>query len=229
MASSQKIKMPTIDLGLGRVAKKPSDLVAIIISATDQQVLDKNLPDAAARDEFAMGSDALNLWRLIWRCREQWGLLGFSEEILAKLKSLLYEARGYDADEFESAIEATRGRARLPFGWTALDLAWNRAQREPIRLLRSELAGKVPSAIANIAYQLQKIQGSDSILLPIDQLRILLAQRKIVVSGSVLRLVEAKIIQYTDATYHTKKAREFKFTGVEGEHFEIEKPSTKQG
>jgi hypothetical protein len=48
----------------------------------------------------------------------------------------------------------------------------------------------------------------------------MLEQRKIVVSGAVQRLVEAKLLDYADKTYHTGKAREFRFVGIEGEHFE---------
>ena len=130
-------------------------------------------------------------------------------------------ARNYEEDDFDSAIQATRGRARLPFGWTALDLAWRLAQKHPIRLLDPQLAGKrVPTAIAGIARQLQLLQGEEPILLPIDQLRALLEQRKIVVSGAVQRLVEAKLLDYADMSYHTGKAREFRYTGVEGEHFQ---------
>lgn len=225
---AQKIRMKSIDLGSGRVVKTTADLAAVIIASTDQQVTEKRLPDADAREEFAIGSDALNYWRLRWRCGEEWGTFGFGEELDRAVLVKLCAARGYDSDEFASALEATRGRARLPFGWTALDLALNRAKREPIRLLRPDLKGKVPTAIANIAFQLQKIQEGKPILLPIDQLRILLGLRKIVVSGTVLRLIEAGVIQYTDATYHTKKAREFRFSGVEGEHYEMDSPSAKQ-
>lgn len=94
------------------------------------------------------------------------------------------------------------------------------AQREPLRLLDSALAGKrVPTSIAGIAYHLQLIQEKDPILLPIDQIRLLLKQRKVVVSGAVQRLVEARIIDYADKNYHTGKAREFRFVGVEGMHY----------
>jgi hypothetical protein len=124
-------------------------------------------------------------------------------------------------DDLDSAIQATKGRVRLPFGWTALDLAWMLAQREPLQLLDPSLAGRrVPTAIAGIAYHLQLFQDKEPILLPIDQLRLLLKQRKIVVSGAVQRLVEAKILDYADKSYHTGKAREFRFVGMSGEQFE---------
>jgi hypothetical protein len=56
--------------------------------------------------------------------------------------------------------------------------------------------------------------------LPIDHLRRFLEQRKVVVSGAVQRLVDARPLDYADKTYHTGKAREFRFLGIEGEHFE---------
>ena len=45
-------------------------------------------------------------------------------------------------------------------------------------------------------------------------------QRKIVISGAVQRLLEAGLLEFADKNYHTGKAREFRFKGVEGEHFE---------
>jgi len=156
-----------------------------------------------------------------WRCSVEWGTPVSAESVGVAIKKAIRAARGYDGDDFDSAIQATKGRARLPFGWTALDLAWKLVQKEPIRLLDPHLDGKrVPTAIAGVARQLQLLQGAEPILLPIDQLRAMLEQRKIVVSGAVQRLVEAKLLDYADKTYHTGKAREFRFVGIEGEHFE---------
>ena len=95
-----------------------------------------------------------------------------------------------------------------------------------VRLLQPDLAGKkLPTIVANIAYHLSLIQDKDPILLPIDQLREFLQQRKIVVSGVVQRLVEAGVLSFQDRNYRTGKAREFRFTGKSGEHFEIRKAS----
>jgi hypothetical protein len=156
-----------------------------------------------------------------WRCSVEWGTPVATESVGAAIKDAICVARGYDADDFDSAIEGTKGRARIPFGWTAIDLAWKLVQKEPIKLLDHQLAGKrIPTTIAGIARQLQLLQGTEPILLPIDHLRGMLEQRKIVVSGAVQRLVEAKLLDYADKTYHTGKAREFRFVGIEGEHFE---------
>ena len=172
-----------LELGGGLVASKPSDLVDTILEATNKQVAEKSIADADAREDFALSTDALNYWRIAWRCSIEWGTRGLEESIALAIKSGICTARGYELDDLDSAIQATKGRARLPFGWSALDLAWMLAQREPLRLIDPTLAGKrVPTSIAGIAYNLQLLQDKDPILLPIDQLRLLLKQRKIVVS-----------------------------------------------
>ena len=213
-------RIKPLDLGSGLVASKPSDLVDAIIKSTDKQVAEKGIADAEAREDFVLSTDALNYWRIAWRCSVEWGMRGFDESLASEIKNGICAARGYELDDLDSAIQATKGRVRLPFGWSALDLAWMLAQREPLRLLDSALAGRrVPTSIAGIAYHLQLLQDKEPILLPIDQLRLLLKQRKIVVSGAVQRLVEAKFIDYADKNYHMGKAREFRFVGVEGEHY----------
>jgi hypothetical protein len=75
--------------------------------------------------------------------------------------------------------------------------------------------------IAAIALQLQRLQKEKPILLPIDQLREMFNQRKVVVSGAVLRMVEAGMLKVVDGKYHTGKAREFVFSGVEHEHYAL--------
>ncbi len=200
----------------------------IILATSDKQVAEKAIANAEARDDFLISTDALNYYRMSWRCSVEWGMPVLDEETATAFKAAICAAREYEVDDFESAIQATRERARLPFGWTALELAWNRSQNEPIRLLDPKLAGKrVPTAIAGIARHLQALRGADPILLPIDQLRAMLEQRKIVISGGVQRLLEAKLLDYADKTYHTGKAREFRFVGIEGQHFERVEPPGK--
>ena len=105
-------------------------------------------------------------------------------------------------DPCRSALLATKSRARLPFGWTALDLARFRARQEPVRLLDGELThSRLATEIAAIAFQLQRLQKEKAILLPIDQLRAMFSQRKVVVSGAVLRLVKAGVLKVVDGKY----------------------------
>ncbi len=212
--------MPHLELVGGLVATNPDDLTAVILHATDEQVAAKAIDDAEGRDEFRLSSDALNYWRLAWRCAVEWGDGVLRESVAGPVKTGICTARGYEPDDFESTLQAVRGRARVPFGWSALDLAWHLCLKDPLHLLAPELAGKrVPTSIAGMAYYLQQQQDINPILLPIDQIRGILQQRKIVVSGAVQRLLEAGLLEYADKTYHTGKAREFRFTGVEGVHY----------
>src|SRR3954469_10948923 len=96
-------------------------------------------PDPA-KPPFLISTDALNYWRIVWRCSTEWGMRGLNEALAAEIRSAVCASRGYEEDDFDSAIQATRGRARLPFGWTALDLSWKLSQNEPIRLLDPQLA-----------------------------------------------------------------------------------------
>jgi hypothetical protein len=220
-------EMPPIELGSGLVVTRPADLVEVVLDATARQVAEKAIADEEGRADFAISTDALNYWRMAWRCATEWGTQGLAPAIAERVKAGICAARSYDPDDFDSALQATKGRARLPYGWTALALAWHLTKREPIRLLEPTLTGKrVPTTIAGIAHHLQLLQGEEPILLPIDQIRSLLEQRKIVVSGAVQRLVEAGLLTYADKSYHTGKAREFRFTGVKGEHYEKSAPAT---
>lgn len=201
-------------------AETPAEFAAAVVAASDRQVEMKGIEDPVGRDEFGISSDALNFHRIAWRCAEEWGAQGFDIRLGRQVKAEICRLRGFDPDDFESALLATKGRARLPFGWTALDLARFRARQEPIRLLDGELAhSRLATEIAAIALQLQRLQKEKPILLPIDQLRELFSQRKVVVSGAVLRLVEAGMLKVIDGKYHTGKAREFFFSGVEHEHY----------
>lgn len=213
--------MKPIQLLPSLVASTTQDLVVVALAASDQQVVEKKIADPDGQAEFAIASDALNLHRIIWRCAEEWGISSIGPGFIRQLKNELCRRRGYDPDEFESALLATRGRARLPFGWTALALAVFRANKKPIRLLPPDLAdSRLATQIANVARQLQLIQDADAILLPIEQLRELFGQRKIVISGTVMRLVEGGVLTYVDKNYHTGKAREYRFSGREHEHYE---------
>lgn len=223
-AIDEDIQMQPIALG-EVVATTPDTLAAVILAESDKQVEAKGLVDPDVRAEFTLSCDALNYARVAWRCAVEWRTRGLDEAIGQRVREMICTKRGYESDDFDSARQATSRRVRLPYGWSALDFALQQANENPIRLLHPDLAGKrLPTTIANIAYRLSLIQERDPILLPIDQLRSFLQQRKIVVSGAVQRLVEAGVLGYQDKNYRTGKAREFRFMGVAGEHFEFEKP-----
>lgn len=224
--SHRDVSIEPITLVPKKHASSVLDMVAIAIDASDEQANGIKLKGEEKAD-FILSADALNYWRIVWRCQIEWNSPRLKSEITRAFKAGICEARDYDPDELAAALEATKKRARMPFGWTALDLAWHYAKAKPLRLLSSRLADSSASAkVSAIAYQLQKIQGESPIFLPIDQLRALLNQRKIVISGTVQRLIKAGIIEYADEKYHTGKAREFRFVGVEGEDFEFMLPES---
>jgi hypothetical protein len=215
--------MPPINLAKDITVDSPSGLADVILSVSDAQVASKGIEDPVGRDEFDLSTVALNTNRVIWRCRIEWKDFPSLPEIIEGIKREVCARRGLELDDLDSAIEAVSNRTRLPFGMTAIDLAWRQAQLFPIRLLHPDLAGKrVPTAIANIAYYLDVQQDGKNILLPIDALRAILQQRKIVVGGAVKRLVEAGLVVCVDEKYYTGKAKEFQFIGIEGQHYEYE-------
>jgi len=217
--------MPPIDLGNHIVATSPAELADVILSVTEVQVASKEIDDPVGRDEFGVSTLALNANRMFWRCRIEWKDLPSLTEIIDEVKRLICARQELEVDDLDSAIEAVKSRTRLPFGLSAIELAWRQAQQFPIQLLHPDLAGKrLPTAIANIAYFLDILQEGKPILLPIDGLRSLLEQRKIVVGGAVKRLVEAGVIICVDEKYYTGKAKEFRFSGIEGEHYQYEAP-----
>ena len=203
-----------------------SDLGTEILRESDRQVLEKNLYDAERIDEFRMACDALNAWRMFLRLLEELGQEKpgpLSQALFRELWQLVAQKRGYEQDDFQSALDATCDRARLPWGYTSLRLAFRRAKQHPIRLLHPDLAdAPLPALIAGIAYQLVETQRRPGpVLLPVDKLRALLSQRKLVVCGAILRLVQARLLEQTSLGYGRGRAREFKFRGCEGADFEF--------
>ena len=199
-------------------ARKSSHLADVIASATDEQTAKKDLKSVEAVSDFRLSSDALNFHRVEWRLREEWGEVDAT--LMERLKARLCRRRGYEPEEFEAAIIATRKRPRLPFGWTAMDLAQRRSQTLPIRLLDGSLeASRYAKGIIGLAIHLQKIQGDEPILLPVEQVREILKAKKVVVAGTITKLVEMGLLEMTKETYNTGSAREFLFKGIKGKDY----------
>lgn len=213
----------SIELTPDQTAETVNDLVQAITEASDAQVTKTRLRDDEDETDFRMSCDALNFWRILLRLRED-SHVSAIDSIERELPQLICEARGYDRDEFESTKHATEKRVRSPFGLDPLRIAVKRASRESIRLLHPDVAeSELATTIAGIARQLQKAVGEDkNIFLPIEQLREIIGKRKTVVSGTVMRLVKAGLIAVENSKYHTNRAREFRFIGEIGEHFEVE-------
>jgi hypothetical protein len=173
-----------------------------------------------------MACDALNCWRMYLRMVEETGKEPLDEDTQAIFQELcrrVAKRRTYTDDDFRSALQATQERTRLPWGYNSLRLAYGKAKREPIRLLRPELQNaELPTAIASVAFHLDLMQPAGApILLPVDALRGLLNQRKLVVGGAILRLIDAGILEQTSKRFGTGRAREFRFTAKPGRDYEL--------
>jgi hypothetical protein len=155
------------------------------------------------------------------RLREEWGEV--EAALVEKVKGRVCKKRCYESEEFEAALIATRHRPRLPYGWTALDLAVRRLKTRPIRLLNEDLeASRYAKGVLSLAMHLQEIQGEEPILLPVEQLREILSAKKVVVAGTITKLVEMGLLELTKASYNTGSAREFRFRGLKGQDYVFE-------
>ena len=202
------------------------EIMLVIVKATNAQIADKKLPDEEAVADFRLSTDALNYHRILWRIREEQGEL--QQKLIENVRTKLCRQRGYDPEEFEAALIATQDRPRLPYGWTAMDLAQQRLESRPIRLLNPELeASRYAKGIFGLALYLQEIQKDEPILLPVEQVRSLLVAKKIVVAGTIKKLVELGILEMTKVEYNTGSAREFIFRGIEGKDYEFERAGPK--
>jgi hypothetical protein len=112
----------------------------------------------------------------------------------------------------------TRDRPRHAFGLNPLEQAIEKAKENPVIL--KALDGKLTSLIASIALELQLVQGDRPIILPVEQLRRLLHQRKLLVGGALKQLVKQQILDEVDPLYGPRKAREYRFIAKEGVDFE---------
>lgn len=207
-------------------ARGVDDLVKALLEESDRQVSEKQLKDDEVVDEFRMACDSLGCWRMALRFGEETNspeLDDRTHKVFRELVAKVAAAREYTLDDFESALQATKARVKLPWGYNSLRLAFNRTKRKPIRLLKPELAeSPLLTLIAGIAFELDQMRRPDDpLLLPVDNLRDLLETRKLVVGGAISRLIEAKIIEPTTKRYHTGKAREFKFSAKMGKDFEV--------
>jgi len=204
-------------------ASTVEDLAEALLSKSDEQSGSKVIEDVDEQLDFALACDAFNLWRMTWRLREEYDDDEAVDAIIIKLRELICDRRGYDSGEFGLAEEATEQRARFPFGLDPLQYADLLAQKRPIRALRPEVQDPLCQRILGIAVQLQAMNGSRSVLLPIEQLRTLLKARKLIVGGAVKRLMKLDLLAEIGEKAHTGRAREFRVRAREGVDFIFEK------
>lgn len=202
-------------------AKTASDLATLVMAATDGQVAEKKLNTPENQADFLISTDALNYHRVEWRCREEWGEV--TDLFRDRIAVLICKTRGYEFEEFDAALVATKHRPRLPFGWTALHLAIHRLRTRPVRFLSKEIeSSRYLKGVLSLAVHLQTIQKDEPILLPVEQVREILKAKKVVIAGTLTKLVEMGLLEMTKAAYNTGSAREFRFKGVEGQDYVFE-------
>jgi len=192
----------------------------LVLNESDAQVMNKNFPTPDAREEYQVGCDALLLWRMKKRFDEEVLDPQDSLDAFGEIRDLICVKRGYDADDFSSALSATLSRVRFPYGISPMELAWIRTLERPMQLVHPELRGtRVPQLVAGIAYELQRQQDDEPILLPIEGLRVFVGARKLIISGVVVRLQTHGLLECTDSSYRIGKARKYRFIGKENTHF----------
>ena len=78
--------MKPIDLGGGIVAASPADLTSVILTSSNKQVAEKAIENVEGRADFLISTDALNYWRMSWRCSVEWGTPVATESVGAAIK-----------------------------------------------------------------------------------------------------------------------------------------------
>ena len=205
----------------GELVMNAEGIARVLMTATTEQVGSMAARSDETLEDLLLSTDALNFHRIEWRLREEWNEWDDAcSRRMARVKARLCEGRGYESEELEAALVATKKRPRLPFGWTALDFASHRLQTRPIRLLDDDLeASRYTKGVMGLAVHLQAIQKEEPILLPVEQVREILKAKKVVVAGTITKLVELGLLEMTKADYHTGSAREFRFRGTEGKDY----------
>jgi hypothetical protein len=207
-----------------------TELVDVIERDSVDQVRAKRLAKKDDRLEFLLGCVALLFHRIRMRLVEEAGDTPAVAAVMAEVKRELVERLQIDQDEFDMSLTATRDRPRMPYGFTPLSLALVRARKKPIRLTHPAVAeSKIATLIAGMSWYVQQSEGEGkAFYLPVDEVRQLLGLRKLVVGGAITALIDAKVLKFVDETFHTGKARTFRFWGEEGGDFEFVKSDTNE-
>jgi hypothetical protein len=202
----------------------PTDMAVLVIAETGAQVAAKASQSREVQSEYRFSCDCLNANRMVLRLLEEGWDADQRDFIVTAMIQHICTKRGYDVEDFRAGMEATRKRARFPFGLRPLTMARERALKKPIQLKDPSLEkAKTAHLIANLAYHLQKIVGENNpIMLPVEEVRKLFGLRKLVVSGTIRLLMFAGVLECTNPLYHTGRARQFRFVGLRGVHYETE-------
>jgi len=191
----------------GHLLKTPREVAALIVELSDEQV--------------ALKDNAFNWARITLRLEQDFGINRNEDEFIREIVHCLCDARKHDINDFHLAMEATQHRPRYPYGLNPLEEACDKAKQNPLQLKCPTLSeSKLAAIIATIALELQVQQGENPILLPVEHLRRLLRQRKLLVGGAIRALVKHKILSEVDPSYYRRKAREFRFIAKVGLDFD---------
>lgn len=214
-----EISRNELEIGLDAISE-PAAALETLLRLSEEQVESKGLLiENLDTDDFALGCDALNFWRIAMRwdselCEEVY------DRFRTELMEYVCERRGYDIDDFELALEATRGRVRIPFGKHPIDWAYQRNNELPVELLSENLANRPRLAtIAGIAVYVNKTRHKSYILLPVEKIRQTLACRKVAITGAIKVLLDNGFIEAANTKYGQGKARRFFLRAEEGVHF----------
>jgi len=77
-------------------------------------VVEKTIENAEGRAGFLIGTNALNYWRTAWRCSIEGGTGVATQSVGAAIQTAICVARGYDTENFDSALEGTK-KCTKPF------------------------------------------------------------------------------------------------------------------
>jgi hypothetical protein len=196
------------------------EVANLVVADSNAQVQTKKI-EGDETGEFLLGCDALNFTRIRLRFAEDLDDLDPVPDVFCQVINAICRHRGYSVEEFRLSLLAVASRVRLPYGYMPLELASIRAKKYPVKLLKEGLQeSQVSAQVAAVALHLQHQQQGQAILLPLEAIRSLLGMRKLVVSGALNQLVSSGVLVVTDGNFHSGKAKEFKFAGIEGSDYE---------
>jgi hypothetical protein len=219
--SRSGLKLPIVmEIDGGELIDSIEQAVDAIMKASDAHAENIELSDGGEIEEFIIACDALNVGRMLWRFREEFGV-ELAKELEPELSRLLCQKRGYEREDFELALEATAERPRCPFGIDPLRFAFVRAKSKPIQVIHPEIQDSLSQTILAMAIHLKHLNQGRPVLLPIEQLRVLLGCRKLIVGGAVRKLLKHEVLVEIGTKAHTGKAREFRVDAREGVDYRL--------
>src|SRR5947209_20415979 len=129
-----------ISVTADRHLSAPAEFARFIIEVTNKQVARQASDDPEERAEFQIACDAFNFRRIVLRLCQDNAVARIDDPFLDEVVKNICSKRHYDADDFESALEAIQHRVRHPFGLQPLEIAFERAKGCPVKLVDQSVA-----------------------------------------------------------------------------------------